>query len=303
MGRADARLGSMSSTGDEALVSTVVQQVTPANSPRRTEQDLTPPPILRRVRSTFGAVGGGVTTAAARDVSTSVGGDDAALSTATSEIGAVGCLQRAWRRARASLIERVNSGALAVLLVANLGIAGKDLPRGKPNAEVRQRHIHTTVHHAAQRAAFLMVNEYGWGSDAGPEGTRPAVQQCTGLTLTTRSPGAEPPPLRCNQGAAAGATRRRSRFSTLATSQARLALRAARVGTSSPRATREPLPSSACLLSFGAQNSCHLRRLTAAVAAPLLACHMAWAKGNARHHEGDSVNGVAADMHSPTSLV
>ena len=195
MGRADARLGSMSSTGDEALVSTVVQQVTPANSPRRTEQDLTPPPILRRVRSTFGAVGGGVTTAAARDVSTSVGGDDAALSTATSEIGAVGCLQRAWRRARASLIERVNSGALAVLLVANLGIAGKDLPRGKPNAEVRQRHIHTTVHHAAQRAAFLMVNEYGWGSDAGPEGTRPAVQQCTGLTLTTRSPGAEPPPL------------------------------------------------------------------------------------------------------------
>ena len=103
-------------------------------------------------------------------------------------------LQRAWRAALASLLRHVASGRLSVLLVANLGNAGAN-PAGrqsKPSAETRKMHIHTTLHHAGQRAAFLLVNEYGWGSAKGPGGS-PAVQQQLGLTLTTRRP-TEPPP-------------------------------------------------------------------------------------------------------------
>jgi hypothetical protein len=59
----------------------------------------------------------------------------------------------------------------------------------KVTAEVRQKHIHTTVRHAGQRATFLIANEYDWGSrkdgKEGPGGTDKRVQRTLGFTLTT----------------------------------------------------------------------------------------------------------------------
>jgi hypothetical protein len=78
-------------------------------------------------------------------------------------------LCRAWRNTHKIRDDLCESGKLAVILVANLGMGGSKLPKGEPNALVRQKHIHTTVHHASQRAAFLLANEYGWGSvSSGP---------------------------------------------------------------------------------------------------------------------------------------
>ena len=107
-------------------------------------------------------------------------------------------LQRAWLSALASLLRHVTSGELIVLVVANLGIAGVGLPQGIPNGETRQMHIHTTLHHAAQGAAFLVVNEYGWSKNVCPGGS-PAVQKALGLTLTTRQP-TEPSPAPLHDG-------------------------------------------------------------------------------------------------------
>ena len=82
-----------------------------------------------------------------------------------------------------------------MILVANLGTGGSlGMGGSRPTAEVRQKHIHTTVHHAGQRATFLIANEYGWGSISGPGG-KPEVQSKLGLTLTTSLPTAPPPPL------------------------------------------------------------------------------------------------------------
>ena len=75
-----------------------------------------------------------------------------------------------------------------MILVANLGTGGAT------RAEVRQKHIHTTVNHAGQRATFLIANEYGWGSVSGPGGNDD-VQKKLGLTLTTGVPTAPPPTL------------------------------------------------------------------------------------------------------------
>jgi hypothetical protein len=103
-------------------------------------------------------------------------------------------LGRAWKRTLEIRRALVKEGKLAVILVANLGKGGKKLPKGlEPNALVRQKHIHTTVHHAGQGATFLIANEYGWGSESGPGG-KPDVQKELGLTLTTRLPTEEPPP-------------------------------------------------------------------------------------------------------------
>jgi hypothetical protein len=76
-----------------------------------------------------------------------------------------------------------------VILVANLGTGGSNLPKGKPNALVRQKHIHTTVHHASQRAAFLLANEYGWGSvSSGSVSSGPGSSPNGGLTLCRVEP-------------------------------------------------------------------------------------------------------------------
>jgi hypothetical protein len=103
-------------------------------------------------------------------------------------------LCRAWRRTleiRGALVE---SGKLAVILVANLGKGGDC-----PSAEVQQKHIHTTVRHAGQRATFLIANEYDWGShkmgEEGPGGTDKRVQTELGFKLTTEEAACE----RCSE--------------------------------------------------------------------------------------------------------
>jgi len=104
-------------------------------------------------------------------------------------------LCRAWKRTLEIRRDLVGEGKLAVILVANLGTGGSlGMGGSRPTAEVRQKHIHTTVHHAGQRATFLIANEYGWGSISGPGG-KPEVQRKLGLTLTTSLPTAPPPPL------------------------------------------------------------------------------------------------------------
>ena len=98
-------------------------------------------------------------------------------------------LCRAWRRTHEIRRKLIEEGKLAVILVANLGTGGS-----KPSALVRQKHIHTTVNHAGQRATFLIANEYGWGSNLGPGGSDD-VESKLGLTLTTGLPTAPPPTL------------------------------------------------------------------------------------------------------------
>ncbi len=103
-------------------------------------------------------------------------------------------LCRAWKRTHEIRGALVESGKLAVILVANLGKGGDC-----PSAEVQQKHIHTTVHHAGRRAAFLIANEYGWGSHKmgkeGPGGTDKRVQTKLGFKLTTEKAKCE----RCDQ--------------------------------------------------------------------------------------------------------
>ena len=107
-------------------------------------------------------------------------------------------LQSAWRAALAELKRRSDSGELCVLLVANLGKAGKEV-----GAETRKRHIHTTLNHAGQRAAFLLVNEYGWSSNGSPGGCL-KVQSRTGCTLTPSKPRESPPTLQHGGGSGEG---------------------------------------------------------------------------------------------------
>ena len=93
-------------------------------------------------------------------------------------------LCRAWKRTREIRLKLVGEGKLAVILVANLGAGGS-----KPTAEVRQKHIHTTVHHAGQRATFLLANEYGWGSvSSGPWSSGGLTLCGVEPHLTTRVP-------------------------------------------------------------------------------------------------------------------
>ena len=107
---------------------------------------------------------------------------------------AASLLCRAWKRTLKIRCKLIREGKLAVILVANLGTGGIKLPKGKPKELVRQKHIHTTVNHAGQRATFLIANEYGWGSNLGPGG-KDDVQSKLGLTLTTGLPTAPPPAL------------------------------------------------------------------------------------------------------------
>ena len=107
---------------------------------------------------------------------------------------AASLLCRAWKRTLKIRCKLIREGKLAVILVANLGTGGIKLPKGKPKELVRQKHIHTTVNHAGQRATFLIANEYGWGSQSGPGG-KDDIQEKLGLTLTTRLPTETPPTL------------------------------------------------------------------------------------------------------------
>jgi hypothetical protein len=103
-------------------------------------------------------------------------------------------LCRAWKRTLEIRRDLVGSGKLAVILVANLGKGGS-----RPSNEVQQKHIHTTVRHAGQRATFFIANEYNWGShkpgEEGPGGTDKRVQRTLGFTLTTEEATCE----RCDQ--------------------------------------------------------------------------------------------------------
>ena len=89
-------------------------------------------------------------------------------------------------------VERKRDHRCDLILVANLDVGGST--EGKPSALVRQKHIHTTVHHAGQRPLSSSPTSTVGAAYRGPAAS-PKSRASLGLTLTTSLPTAPPPPL------------------------------------------------------------------------------------------------------------